>query len=96
MPARPHLLGQSVDDLDAGQVALVDGAIEVGRRTPSGERAVRIAVEEAADLVLELVTRSIRLVTSVQAKSWSGSHLPPSMVSMKCRSTESPAGIATL
>jgi hypothetical protein len=34
--------------------------------------------------------------TSVQARSWSFSHLPPSSVSMKCRSAESPAAIATL
>ena len=35
-------------------------------------------------------------VTSVQARSWSESHLPPSIVSMKWRSTESPAASATL
>ena len=35
--------------------------------------------------------RSTAPVTSVHARSWSGSHLPPSMVSMKCRSTESPS-----
>ena len=54
--ARPHLLGEPVDDLDAGQVALVHGAVE----GLAGERllvdgAVGIAVEEAAELVLELV-----------------------------------------
>ena len=54
--ARPHLLGEPVDDLDAGQVALVHGAVE----RLAGERllvhgAVGIAVEEAAELVLELV-----------------------------------------
>jgi hypothetical protein len=54
--ARPDLLGEPVDDLDAGEIALVHGAIE----TLPGEgllvhRAIRIAVEEAAQLVLELV-----------------------------------------
>ena len=35
--ARPHLLGEAVDDLDAGQIALVHGAVEgLARRTPSG------------------------------------------------------------
>ncbi len=52
---RPHLLGEAVHDLDAGEVALVHRAVE---RLP-GERllvnrAVGIAVEEAAELVLEL------------------------------------------
>ena len=56
MSARPHLLGEPVDDLDARQVALVHRAIE---RLP-GERllvdgAVGIAIEKAAELVLELV-----------------------------------------
>ena len=53
--ARPDLLHQPVDDLDAGQITLVDGAIEglAGKRL-AVQRAVRIAVEEAADLVLEL------------------------------------------
>src|SRR5690606_23430448 len=40
--------------------------------------------------------RSSALVTSVQARSWSASHLLPSMVSMKCRSIESPGASATL
>jgi hypothetical protein len=35
-------------------------------------------------------------VTSVQARSWSFSHLPPSSVSMKWRSALSPAASATL
>ena len=53
--APPHLLGEPVDDLDAGEVALVHGAVE----GLPGERllmhgAVGIAVEEAAELVLEL------------------------------------------
>jgi hypothetical protein len=41
-------------------------------------------------------TRSTALFTSVHASSWSDSHLLPSMVSMKWRSTESPAASATL
>ena len=54
--AGPHLLDEAVHDLDAGQVALVHRAVE----RLSGERllvdrAVGIAVEEAAELVLELV-----------------------------------------
>ena len=52
---RPDLLHQPVDDLDAGQVPLVDGAVE----GLPGERllvdaAVGIAVEIAADLVFQL------------------------------------------
>ena len=54
--ARPHLLGEPVHDLDAGEVALVHRAVE---RLPGErllvDRAVGIAVEEAAELVLELV-----------------------------------------
>ena len=60
--ARPHLLGEPVDDLDAGEVALVHGAVE----RLAGERllvhgAVGVAVEEAAELVLELVHALDRL-----------------------------------
>ena len=53
--AAPDLLGQPVDDLDAGQVALVHRAVEglAGERLLV-DRAVGIAVEEAAELVLEL------------------------------------------
>ena len=52
---RPHLLHQPVDDLDAGEVALVHGAVEgLAGEGLAVQRAVRIAVEEAADLVLEL------------------------------------------
>ena len=53
--ARPDLLGEPVDDLDAGQVALVHRAVEglAGERLLV-DRAVGIAVEEAAELVLEL------------------------------------------
>ena len=50
------LFHQPVDDLDPGQVTLVNGAV---RRLPGEsllvKRAVGIAVEEAADLVLQLV-----------------------------------------
>ena len=58
---------------------------------PSGLRSKKQPISFSSS-----VTRSIALVTSVQAKSWSGSHLPPSIVSMKCRSTELPRWIATL
>ena len=51
----PDLLHEPVDDLDAGQVGLVDGAVEALARECLGvQRAIGIAVEEAADLVLEL------------------------------------------
>ena len=54
--ARPHLLREPVHDLDAGEITLVHGAIE---RLPGKcllvDRAVGVAVEEAAELVLELV-----------------------------------------
>ena len=54
--ARPDLFRQPVDDLDAGQVALVHRAVE----SLSGEgflvhRAVGIAVEEAAEFVFEFM-----------------------------------------
>src|SRR6516225_10166833 len=54
-PARPYLLGEPVHDLDAGEVALVHRAIE----TLPGEgllmdRPVRVAIEEAAELVFQL------------------------------------------
>src|SRR2546426_11061073 len=53
--ARPDLLGEPVDDLDAGEVALVHGAVE---RLPGEgllvDAAVGIAVEEAAELVFQL------------------------------------------
>ena len=54
--ARPHLLGQAVDDLDAGQVALVHRAVEgLAGEGLLVHAAVGVAVEEAAELVLELV-----------------------------------------
>src|SRR6266850_317792 len=53
--APPHLLGQAVDDLDAGEIALVDGAVEgLSRERLLVDGAVRVAVEEAAELVLQL------------------------------------------
>jgi hypothetical protein len=54
--ACPHLLGQPVDDLDAGKVALVHRAVEglAGERLLV-DRAVGIAVEEAAELVFEFL-----------------------------------------
>ena len=57
--ARPHLLGEAVHDLDAGEIALVHRAVEglPGERLLVN-RAVGIAVEEAAELVLELVDRA--------------------------------------
>jgi hypothetical protein len=53
--SRPDLLGQPVDDLDTGEIALVHRAVE----RLAGERllvdgAVRTAVEKASELVLEL------------------------------------------
>ena len=52
---RPHLLHQPVDDLDAGEVALVHGAVEgLAGEGLAVQRAVGVAVEEAADLVLQL------------------------------------------
>ncbi len=51
----PHLLGQAVDDLDAGEIPLVDGAVEgLARERLLVDRAVGVAIEEAAELVLEL------------------------------------------
>ena len=53
---RPHLFHQPVDDLDAGEVALVHGAIEgLAGEGLAVERAVGIAVEEAADLVFQFL-----------------------------------------
>ena len=49
-----HLLHQPVDDLDPGQVALVNRAVEgLAGEGLLVQRAVGVAVEEAADLVLE-------------------------------------------
>src|SRR5690606_35065420 len=52
----PDLLGEPVDDLDAGEVALVDRAVErLARERLLVDRAAGHAIEEAAGLVLELV-----------------------------------------
>ncbi len=61
--AAPHLFGQAVHDLDAGEVALVHGAVEglSGERLLV-DRAVGIAVEETAELVLQLADARARLV----------------------------------
>ena len=60
--AAPDLLGEPVDDLDAGEVALVHRAVEglAGERLLV-DRAVRVAVEEAAELVLQLEDAHLRL-----------------------------------
>ena len=53
--AGQHLLHQAIDDLDPGQIALVHGA--VGRLTREGflmQRAIRVAVKETSDLILQL------------------------------------------
>src|SRR5579863_7871260 len=51
---RPDLLHQPVDDLDAGEIALVHGAIEgLPGEGLAVQRAVRIAVEETADLIFQ-------------------------------------------
>src|SRR5262249_22927755 len=53
--ARDHLLHQTVDDLDSGEVTLVYGSVEgLARERLSVQRPVRIAIEEATDFVLEL------------------------------------------
>ena len=53
---RPHLLHQPVDDLDAGEIALVHGAVEgLAGEGLAVQRAVGIAVEEAADLVFQFL-----------------------------------------
>ena len=53
--SRPHLLHQPIDDLDAGEIALVHRPIEgLAGEGLAVQRTVGIAIEEAADLVLEL------------------------------------------
>jgi len=53
--ARPDLLGEPVDDLDTREVTLVHGAVEgLPGEGLLVDRAVRIAVEEAAELVFQL------------------------------------------
>jgi hypothetical protein len=60
--APPDLLGEAIDDLDAGEIALVHRAVErlSGKRLLM-DRSVRIAVEEAAELVLQLADARARL-----------------------------------
>src|SRR3972149_851417 len=59
----PPLPGEPVDDLDAGQVALVDGAVKsLSRKGLLVNGAVGIAIEEAAERVLELAHARGRIV----------------------------------
>ncbi|MNC94128.1 hypothetical protein D3C83_109050 [compost metagenome] len=47
--ARPDLLGEAIDDLDAGEIALVHRAVEsLSRERLLVDGAVGIAVEKAA------------------------------------------------
>ena len=61
--AAPHdLLREPVDDLDAGEIALVHRAIEgLARERFLMKGVVRVAIEEAPELVLEVVDASRRL-----------------------------------
>src|SRR5271155_2833839 len=53
--ARPDRLGEPVHDLDPGQIALVHRAIKgLSRESLQMDTAVRIAIEEAAELVFQL------------------------------------------
>ena len=58
---------------------------------PSGLRSKKQPSSFSSSRILSTAS-----VTSFQARSWSGSHLPPSMVSMKWRSIESSFASATL
>jgi hypothetical protein len=58
---------------------------------PSGLRSKKQPSSFSSSLIL-----SIARTTSFHASSWSGSHLPPSIVSMKWRSIESSFASATL
>ena len=70
--AAPDLFGEAVDDLDAGEVALVHGAVEgLPGKGLLMHGAVGIAVEEAAELGLQLADAARRGLTSSQARSWS-------------------------
>ena len=52
--AVPDLLGQTIDDFDAGQVAFVDGAVEsLPGKGLLVHGAVRIAIEETAEFGLQ-------------------------------------------
>ena len=58
----PDLLGQPVDDLDAGEVALVHGAVEgLPGEGLLVDGAVRVAVEVAPQFVLQLTDADLRL-----------------------------------
>lgn len=95
--ARPNLFGQVVDDRDASQIPLMDGTIE---RLASEDLLVHgrvgVSVEEVPSSFSSPRMRSIALVTRVLARSWSASHLLPSIVSMKWRAIESPEASAVL
>jgi len=53
--APPNLLGKPIHDLDAGEIALVHRAVEaLSCERLLMDRSVRIAIEEAAELVLQL------------------------------------------
>jgi hypothetical protein len=83
--ARPDLFGQPVDDLDARQIALVHGAVGVWPTNFSGARCRRVAVENG-QLVFETRAPARPPWSPASGRSWSDSHLLPSIVSMKCRS----------
>src|SRR5437764_14660037 len=52
--SRPHLFHQPIDDLDAGEVAFVYCAVEgLTGECLAVQSAVRIAIEETADLVFK-------------------------------------------
>jgi hypothetical protein len=60
--APPDLLSEAVDDLDAGEVPFMDRAVEaLPGESLLVDRAVRVAVEEAAQFVLELADADLRL-----------------------------------
>src|SRR3954471_16064113 len=67
--AAPDLLREPVDDLDAGEVALVHRAVEgLARKRLLVHGAVGIAVEEAAELVLQLADSHLRFGDELPGK----------------------------
>ena len=61
MSRAPDLFGEAVDDLDAGEIALVHGAVErLPRERLLVDGAVRVAIEEAAEFVLEFADAARR------------------------------------
>src|SRR5690242_20866364 len=61
--AAPDLFGQPVDDLDAGQIAFVYGAIEsLPRKRLLMDRPIGITIEKAAKLVFQLADPHPRAV----------------------------------